>query len=107
MTTHLTGVKTTVQDLQVKVMTNKESLIVPPYFLSYYYFRWAETADPLLYRNPIWWQCIEWVNLMCLMPFSLVAFRMFRNGDNRIRTPAIIVSSFTFYSLILCMGSTL
>jgi hypothetical protein len=96
----------TVQELEVQVMEKQESLIIPPHFLSYYYFRWARTADPLLYQNPVWWQCIEWVNLLCLMPFALIAARAFYKGYNWIRTPAIIVSSFTFYSLILCIGTT-
>ena len=97
----------TVKDLEKFVMEDGQSLLVPPHFLSYYYFRWARTADPLLFQNPIWWQCIEWVNLLCLMPFSLWALRAFWRGDNSVRLPAIIVSSFTFYSLILCIGSSL
>lgn len=52
-------------------------------------------------------QCIEWVNLCCLMPFSLYAMYAFARGDARVRLPGVIVSSFTFYSLILCIGSTL
>jgi hypothetical protein len=98
---------TTVQDLEKLVMEDGVSLVVPPHWLSYYYFRWARTADPLLYQNPVWWQCIEWVNLLCLMPFSVVAGWAFYKGYNWIRTPAIIVSSFTFYSLIMCIGTTL
>jgi hypothetical protein len=97
----------TVQDLEAAVMTRGESLVVPPHWLSYYYFRWARTADPLLYQNPVWWQCIEWVNLLCLMPFAAVAARAFYKGWNWIRIPAIIVSAFTFYSLILCIGASL
>jgi len=101
------GKSWSVQDLERHVMDEGKSLYIPPHFLSYLYFRWARTADPLLYQNPIWWQCIEWVNLLCLMPFSLVALRAFYVGNNNIRLPAIIVSSFTFYSLILCIGSSL
>lgn len=52
-------------------------------------------------------QCIEWVNLLCLTPFAFVAVVGFLRGWNWMRLPAIIVSSFTFYSLILCIGTTL
>ena len=96
-----------VRDLERLVMAEGGSLIFPPRVLSYFYFRWARTADPLLFQNPIWWQCIEWVNLLCLMPFSAWALFAFARGDNSVRLPAIIVSAFTFYSLILCIGSSL
>jgi EXPERA (EXPanded EBP superfamily) len=82
-------------------------LIYPPKILTYLYFKWARTVDPLLYQNPVWWQCIEWVNLLCLTPFAFVAIIGFLRGWNWIRIPAIVVSSFTFYSLILCIGTTL
>lgn len=52
-------------------------------------------------------QCIEWVNLLCLTPFAFIAVLGFLRGWNWLRLPAIIVSSFTFYSLILCIGTTL
>ncbi len=52
-------------------------------------------------------QCIEWVNLLCLTPFAFVAILGFLRGWNWMRLPAIIVSAFTFYSLILCIGTTL
>lgn len=83
------------------------TLVYPPKWLSDFYFKWARTVDPLLYQNPVWWQCIEWVNLLCLMPFSVVALYAFAVGARWIRLPAIIVSSFTFYSLIMCIGTTL
>jgi len=96
-----------VSDLEQLVMRDGGSLVFPPRWLSYYYFRWARTADPLLYQNPIWWQCIEWVNLLCLMPFAALAIPAFARGDNRVALPAVVVSSFTFYSLILCIGASL
>jgi EXPERA (EXPanded EBP superfamily) len=83
------------------------NLLYPPKILTYVYFRWARTVDPLLYLNPIWWQCIEWVNLIVLTPFAFIAVYAFARGFDWIRIPAIVVSSFTHYSLILCMGSTL
>ena len=71
------------------------------------YFKWARTVDPLLHANPMFWQCIEWVNMLCLTPFALVAIVGVLRGVAWVRVPAIVVSSFTHYSLILCMGTTL
>jgi hypothetical protein len=83
------------------------TLLYPPKYLTTIYFKWARTLDPLLYANPTWWQCIEWVNLLCLTPFAFVAAWAFAKGADWIRLPSIIVSSFTFYSLIVCIGTTL
>jgi hypothetical protein len=30
-------------------------LLYPPKFLTDIYFLWAESVDPLLYQNPVWW----------------------------------------------------
>lgn len=96
----------TVQQLE-PILAKESGRIWPPPVLTYLYYRWARTMDPLLYENPIWWQCIEWVNLCCLMPFSLAALYAFATGDKRIVKPTLIVEAFTFYSLIMCIGSTL
>lgn len=56
--------------------------------LSDLYFKWARTVDPLLYENPIWWQCIEWMNLCFLMPFSILALWAFARGMRRCYTTA-------------------
>lgn len=164
---------------QLKGMT----LLWPPRVLTQLYFHWAETVDPLLYQNPVWWcvphffsrlaadaaphpqaaaerklrrdlvlfaadsaaaaeagaerrsngcpipllppirpvrgnalfspsalfrrQCIEWVNLLVLTPFAFVGVVAFLRGSSWVRIPAIVVSSFTLYSLILCIGTTL
>jgi hypothetical protein len=82
-------------------------LLYPPKELTRLYFRWARTVDPLLYQNPPFWQVIEWVNLCLMMPFSVVAMCAFWAGAPWIRVPAIVVSAFTLYSLLLCMGTTL
>lgn len=82
-------------------------LAYPPKFLTDLYFKWARTVDPLLYQNPVWWQCIEWVNLCVLTPFAFVAPFAFLAGARWVRVPALVVSSFTHYSLILCIGTTL
>jgi hypothetical protein len=82
-------------------------LVYPPKFLTNLYFKWARTVDPLLYNNPMWWQVMEWVNLLVLAPFSLFAIVGFLRGWNWMRMPAIITSSFTFYSLLLCIGCAL
>ncbi len=83
------------------------ALAYPPKVLTDVYFKWARSVDPLLYTNPIWWQCIEWVNLIVLTPFAFVAVPAFLAGARWVRVPAIVVSSFTLYSLVLCIGSTL
>jgi hypothetical protein len=82
-------------------------LVYPPKLLTRFYFKWARTVDPLLYANPVWWQCIEWVNLLVLTPFAPVAMYAFYRGAAWVRMPAVIVSAFTFYSLIVCIGTTL
>jgi hypothetical protein len=71
------------------------------------YFKWARTVDPLLYDNPPFWQAIEWVNMLVLTPFALLAVPALLAGRGWVRMPAVVVSSFTHYSLILCMGATL
>jgi hypothetical protein len=83
------------------------TLAYPPRVLTAVYFKWGRTVDPLLYLNPVWWQAIEWVNLCVLTPFAIIAIPAFLCGWERVRIPAIIVSSFTPYSLVLCMGSTM
>lgn len=83
------------------------TLAYPPRVLTDVYFKWGRTVDPLLYMNPVWWQCIEWVNLLCLTPFAFVAVYGFWRGANWVRIPAIVVSAFTTYSLVICMGTTL
>lgn len=95
----------TVQELEGQL--KGEARLWPPPVLTYLYYRWARTVDPLLYLNPIWWQCIEWVNLCCLMPFSVYAGYAFAVGQRAVTKPAFIVQAFTFYSLIMCIGSTL
>jgi len=55
----------------------------------------------------MFWQCIEWMNLLTLMPYSLYALYGFYAGDNRIRMPGLITQSFTIYSLVICIGCTL
>jgi hypothetical protein len=79
MFTDLHNFTASYRGVEVKDLENVE-MAWPPKILSYLYFRWARTVDPLLYENPIWWQCIEWVNLLCLMPFSLLAIYAFIRG---------------------------
>ena len=62
------------------------------------------------------------MNLLFLMPFSIAAMYAFTVGEtphaigattlanagaNWIRKPAFVTQSWTFYSLVICMGSTL
>lgn len=105
-------------------------LAYPPAAVTWAYFRWARSVDPLLYLNPVWWQAIEWVNMLCLTPFAMYASIAFIRGWNSARLPAvrgacvhamvlrcprpappglwqIVISSFTLYSLIVCIGATL
>lgn len=35
------------------------NLAYPPKAITWAYFRWARSVDPLLYLNPVWWQAIE------------------------------------------------
>lgn len=92
--------------VQIEALEHME-LAYPPKVLTDVYFKWARSVDPLLYTNPIWWQCIEWVNLLVLTPFCIFAVPGFLKGANWVRIPAIVISSFTPYSLVLCMGSTM
>jgi hypothetical protein len=83
------------------------TLMYPPKVLTDIYFLWARTIDPLLYSSEMWWQAMEWVNMFFLMPFSAIAIVGFVRGWNWMRTPSIIISSWTIYSLILCLAATL
>lgn len=47
------------------------------------------------------------MNLCCLTPYAFVAVVAFLKGWEWSRVPTIVVSAFTSYSLVLCMGSTL
>jgi len=67
-------------------------LAYPPAAVTWAYFRWARTVDPLLYLNPVWWQAIEWVNMLCLTPFAMYASIAFIRGWNSARMPAVRVS---------------
>jgi EXPERA (EXPanded EBP superfamily) len=55
----------------------------------------------------MYWQVIEWINMFCLTPYGFVIIAGFVLGWNRIRMPTVVVSSFTFYSLCICIGCTL
>ena len=79
----------------------------PPKFLTSLYFKWARTVDPLLYENPTWWQVIEWINLLSLLPYAFIALFGFLRGWNWVRNWGIVFSSFTLYSLFLCIGCSL
>lgn len=92
--------------ITVQELVQLNDMQYPPKFLTQLYKDWAESVDPLLLENPPFWQVMEWVNLLCLMPFSLVAIAGFWKGWNCIRLPAVITNSFTFYSLLICIFST-
>ena len=47
------------------------------------------------------------MNLLVLTPFAMVACVAFVRGAAWVRMPAVVVSAFTLYSLILCIGTTL
>jgi len=106
MFTDLHNFTASVLGVEVKDLEHA-NMLWPPKVLTKIYFAWARTVDPLLYENPLFWQCIEWMNLLTLMPMSIIAFIGFLRGWNWIRMPAVITSSFTFYSLVICMGTTL
>jgi hypothetical protein len=81
MFTDLHNFTASYRGVEVKDLEGRDDMHWPPKILSWLYFRWARTVDPLLYENPIWWQCIEWVNLLCLMPFSIAAMYAFTRGN--------------------------
>jgi len=93
--------------MEVHELEHQVNMVWPPRFLTDMYFRWARAIDPLLYINPLYWQIMEWINLLGLMPFSICALWGFVRGSNWIRLPAIITSSWTWYSLMICIGCTL
>lgn len=66
-------------------------LVYPPKVITWAYFRWARSVDPLLYLNPVWWQAIEWVNLCVLTPFAMIASIAFLRGWSWVRIPAVSV----------------
>jgi hypothetical protein len=82
------------------------TLKYPPKFLTDLYFQWARTIDPLLYDNPLYWQVMEWVNILVLMPTSAYFIVAFLRGWNSARNAVLITASFTFYSLLICIGCT-
>jgi len=93
--------------LEVHELENRVNMVWPPRVLTDLYFKWARTVDPLLYENPMWWQVMEWINLLTLMPYSFLAMYGFIRGSNWLRMPGIITNSWTWYSLMLCIFATL
>lgn len=79
----------------------------PPALLSRIYLSWARNVDPVLYQNPVFFQAMEWFNLLILMPFSLYAIYVFVRGRGAIRKAAFITQAFTFYSVVLCTAAAL
>jgi hypothetical protein len=53
--TDLHNFTASVMGVEVKELKGR-TLMYPPKVLTDLYFRWAETVDPLLYSNPVWWQ---------------------------------------------------
>jgi hypothetical protein len=80
----------------------------PPPGLSRMYLIWARAADPLLLENPPLFQAMEWVNLVLLMPFALMAVYAFARGLDFgfLRGLGLLLQAFTFYSVLLCVGGT-
>jgi hypothetical protein len=52
-------------------------------------------------------QAIEWMNLCILTPAALLFPYFLLRGNESVRIPAIVVSAFTTYSLVICIGATL
>ena len=47
-----------VEVAELKSLAAEGRLLWPPRALTALYFQWAETVDPLLYQNPVWW-CVR------------------------------------------------
>lgn len=51
-------------------MEGQVNMVWPPPVLTDIYFRWARTVDPLLYKNPMFWQVRNSpLLLLPLLPF--------------------------------------
>jgi hypothetical protein len=95
-----------VKGVEVKDIETMD-LAWPPKVLTELYFKWARTVDPVLYENPMWWQTIEWMNLIIQLPSAFFLFWAFSTGYNACREWCIIVCSFILYSTTVCIGGSL
>ena len=56
-----------VEVAELKGLAAEGRLLWPPRALTALYFQWAETVDPLLYQNPVWW-CVRVVSAHAWRP---------------------------------------
>lgn len=78
----------------------------PPVFITELYLRFCEEADPLLCSNPPFFQAMEYINLLFLLPFSVLAVVAFIAGWNWVRQPAIVSSCCIFFSINICVAES-
>jgi hypothetical protein len=81
----------------------------PPQFITdQVYMPWAETIDPLMLENPFFWQLMEWINVLFLLPGNLIMVVGFLFGwAKSFRTFGLIHATALAYSMVLCLGTGL
>jgi hypothetical protein len=76
----------------------------PPQFVTDIYMIWGETVDPMMIENPIFWQIMEWINVVFLAPGNLIMLYAFVFGRKNFRAFGLIHASALLYSMFLCLG---
>jgi hypothetical protein len=76
----------------------------PPQFVTEIYMMWGELVDPMMIENPIFWQIMEWINVVFLAPGNIIMVFAFLFAKNSFRSFGLIHASALLYSMFICLG---
>ncbi|KAL0487170.1 5 TM domain-containing transmembrane protein [Acrasis kona] len=79
----------------------------PPQIVTEVYLLWADRVDPIMAENPVFWQIMEWINVVFLTPGNLIMIYAFVTGKRNFRAFGLIHCTALFYSMFLCLGTGL
>jgi len=83
------------------------NVIYPPRFMVETMIWWGRTYNPLCLINPLFFRTIQIVNVILFGPFFIFGLFTFIRGLTWIRTPAIMWSVCSLFSLVLIISEEL